>query len=98
MSKDAGGPAFPWVKVTVLAEDGTANESLETGQMGMTLRDWFAAHASDTDIADLLHEVPRIERVVEGGSMKRIIRGLPANARQIARYMHADLMLKARQQ
>ena len=43
--KETGGPAFPMTHVTVLAEDGTPNESCEVGHAGMTLRDYFAAKA-----------------------------------------------------
>lgn len=38
-------PAFPMARVTVLAEDGTPNEAAGLGHPGMTLRDYFIAHA-----------------------------------------------------
>jgi hypothetical protein len=53
---------------------------------GMTLRDYFAAKATDEDVkakAEVLREVSPI-------------RILPEGWRSIARYMHADDMLKAR--
>jgi len=40
-----GGPAFPQARVTVLAEDGTPNESCAVSHDGATLRDYFAAKA-----------------------------------------------------
>lgn len=45
MSKETGGPAFPMSQVTVLAEDGTPNEYCQTGDLGITMRDYFAAKA-----------------------------------------------------
>ena len=63
----------------------------------MTLRDYFAVHASDEDIKTAMHEMPRVETVVEKhDGTKSVVMALPANARQLARYMHADAMLKAR--
>ena len=47
MSKETGGPAFP--------SHGSMGEVTHEG---MTLRDWFAAHASDNDIAAAKNEVP----------------------------------------
>lgn len=61
-----------------------------------SLRDYFATTASAAEVNDLLASVPLVDVIVQDGSGKRITRGLPDNARQIARYMHADAMLKAR--
>lgn len=86
--KDHGGPAFP-TKYRI--------DPVQMPAEGMTLRDYFAVHASDEDIADIMAGMPATERVIDnlmGG--KRIIRALPEYARQIARYMHADAMLKER--
>lgn len=64
----------------------------------MLLRDYFAAHASEEDIADALSDMDRVERVLElSDGRKEIFYGLPNNARQIARYIVADAMLKARE-
>lgn len=49
---------------------------------GMYLRDWFAANASDDDIAEIIG----VEREI----------GTPAITRQQARYIHADAMLAER--
>jgi hypothetical protein len=64
------GPAFP----TRYHED----------MHGMTLRDWFASHATDADIEAILN--PPFERTTT-----HII------SRCEARYIHADAMLKARE-
>jgi hypothetical protein len=42
-----GGPAFPSVG------EGFGNPKYSTP--GMTLRDWFATHATDADLADIQH-------------------------------------------
>ena len=81
---DTGGPAFP--------RPGDFNP-----QLGMTLRDYFAAHATEEDICVALDSVKQVETVKDSGKGYKVIRKeLPENARQIARYIHADLMLKAR--
>ncbi len=49
---------------------------------GMTLRDYFAAKANEQDIVDCLCYLDK---------------PWPDNARQIARYIHADAMLKSRE-
>jgi hypothetical protein len=50
MSKiNDGGPAFPST-IQYFPDDKNANE-----EQGMTLRDWFATHATDADIADIQH-------------------------------------------
>lgn len=75
-----GGPAFP---VTLFEGqtlgDGTAN--------GMTLRDYFASHATTDDVAAHIKVLRlRCERGI-----------LPDDYMAICRYMHADAMLRARE-
>jgi len=65
-----GGQAFPW------HERGIHH--------GMTLRDWFATHATDADIEAILN--PPFERTTT-----HIL------SRYEARYLHADAMLRARE-
>jgi hypothetical protein len=78
MSKiNDGGPAFPST-IQYFPDDKNANE-----EQGMTLRDWFATHATDADIEAILN--PPFERTTT-----HII------SRYEARYTHADAMLKAR--
>lgn len=74
--KDHGGPAFPT----------TPENGAYSGQQGMTLRDYFATHASAEDIATQV-SVLRVRS--EFGV-------LPDDYIVKARYMHADAMLKAR--
>ncbi len=64
---------------------------------GMALRDYFAVTATDADIEHLLPQVRLIDKVlVTSEGRKEVVHARPDNARQIARYMHADAMLKAR--
>lgn len=73
--KGDGGPAFP---VPGLMDDAEFN--------GMTLRDYFAAKASDKDIECII-----VESSVWVGEYLQ-----PTITRQQARYRHADAMLEAR--
>lgn len=71
MSRPDGGPAFP------------SHVSMgEVAQQGMSLRDYFAIHATERDIAahDCTDEVPAVVR-----------------SREAARYAFADAMLAARE-
>ena len=89
MSKhDNGGPAFPHI-----------DSACGRFDPGMTLRDYFAAKASDKDIDKMREFVPAVDKVKDlGDGNKRVFYGAePDNWRQVARYLHADAMLKARQ-
>jgi hypothetical protein len=44
-----GGPAYPFPSTV------TPEGYVQPGWYGMTLRDWFATHATDADIADIQH-------------------------------------------
>jgi len=68
-----GGPAFPSVG------EGFGNPSYSAP--GMTLRDWFATHATEQDLQAFRDPRP-------GGWNP---------TRWAARYLHADEMLKARE-
>lgn len=74
-----GGPAFPIV--------GTHEQVLE---IGMTLRDYFAVHASAEDLKTQENIMREIQRKQYGVAI------LPDNWTSVARYMHADAMLEAR--
>jgi hypothetical protein len=74
MSINDGGPAFP------IADVPYPNGNVQPGWNGMTLRDWFATHATDADIAAI--QTPP--------------HGAQNITRYEARYIHADAMLKAR--
>lgn len=94
--KKTGGPAFPSISHAKTSRDGEHWYNIRTE--GMTLRDFFATKATDGDIADMMERIPKIEKVyTDGTGSSSLYRGLPENARQIARYMHADAMLKARE-
>ena len=86
--KDTGGPAFP------------AHPSAMGDHDGMTLRDWFATHATEEDIEALRNLMPKVVEIRNNyGPGPAFIehRTEPKNWRQVARYLHADMMLKARQ-
>lgn len=57
---------------------------------GMTLRDYFAAKASDCDVQDILN------RHMQDFSFGPVHLRRSSITRQQARYMHADDMLKER--
>lgn len=82
MSEDKiqdGGPAFP-----ALPEHG-----VNDGEPGMTLRDFFAANATDGDVEEVMISYMR------AAQRDGII---PAHVtRAQARYLHADAMIKARE-
>lgn len=92
MNKDNGGPAFPFPSNV---------DAGEPGELGMTLRDYLAAHATEEDIKALRSSVPRVTEIRNNygpGPAFSENRAEPKNWRQVARYLHADLMLKARNQ
>lgn len=69
-TKDNGGPAFPC--------------ELSTRFQGMTLRDYFAAKASDADVGEIMF--CHFDYYTDQYTITR----------QQARYMHADAMLSER--
>jgi hypothetical protein len=73
MTINDGGPAFP------SAVCGCAKTQF--GWIGMTLRDWLAAHATDADIAAIQNPPHGPQNI----------------SRYEARYIHADAMLAARE-
>lgn len=79
MSDNAGGPAFP--------SHGSMGEVTHEG---MTLRDYFAAKASDKDIEDQA-SILMTKKNADGE-----FDFLPDDWRAVCRYMHADAMLKER--
>ena len=80
-TKNDGGPAFPNPNTYHL------NGQVEYGASGMSLRDYFAVHASEKDVLEQA-EVIRASLSIPV---------LPEGWRTKARYMHADAMLKARE-
>jgi hypothetical protein len=82
--KDTGGPAFP-------------HSRLGSDADGMTLRDYFAAKASDADIEDLRERTKRQQVSINSMGRREISLVVPRDWRQIARYIHADAMLAERE-
>lgn len=74
--KDDGGPAFPETRW----DDKTRQE---VQWSGMSLRDWFAGKATDTDVERWMDIMYANNTPV---------------TREEAKYLYADAMLKARQQ
>lgn len=85
MSLNDGGPAFPSIR------DMRHNPDWDH-ETGMSLRDYMAIHASTDDIRDQA-EIIRSAQIAAGGPGI-----LPDNWVAKARYMHADAMLKVREQ
>ena len=83
MSKPDGGPAFPNTHKPPVAEPvGTIQHgSGWVGSSGMTLRDYFATHASEEDIRINGGHTPDRTRIF---------------TREEARYRYADSMLEER--
>jgi len=83
---NTGGPAFP-------CHPGIENPIYD----GMTLRDYFAAKASEEDIK--AHQEGGVkEQVVDDmNGRKRIVHCNVRYTREQAKYRYADAMLKARQ-
>lgn len=109
---NTGGPAFPHgdqqaVHAIAAAAVEDITDTAERDRIytlargraaqGMTLRDYFASCASANDVERHLRDVPHVEKVVADGAMRRIVRGLPDNAHELAKYRYADAMLKARE-
>ena len=80
-----GGPAFPIPAVGT----GDPRDGMTVGASGMTLRDYFAAAATEKDIQEFIPAT-----CGEADQFRQKHGFLPS--RQWARYCHADAMLKAR--
>jgi hypothetical protein len=103
MSKQDGGPAFPFGQT-----DSMSGQLVNGwGSEGMTLRDYFAAKASEADIQEVLcsHIAPSYFQEKSDAKMRKSKFPMPpiciektyTITRQQARYMHADAMLKERE-
>lgn len=86
MTTNTGGPAFP-----------VNNEAL-LRERGMTLRDYFAIHASEDDIQRHLPTGRVVDVVTPNGFGGKSVERRPEfRTREQARYAFADAMLKARE-
>lgn len=93
-------PAFPTAMREWRIEEGdlAGNTGFEYVDPGMTLRDYFAAKASEKDIQANI-EGPMQERIVEGADgRKHITHRTIKYTREQAKYRYADQMMKAREQ
>lgn len=93
MKKNDGGPAFPQPQVLT---DGAAGivSSLEMGEGGMSLRDYFAAKALEGLLA--MNASPHLSRPESGSNVAYFDHGR-ADLMAKAAYYLADEMLKARE-
>lgn len=86
--KDQGGSAFPL---------HTGSGQRVENQAGMSLRDYFAAKATNDDIAGYLVG-PVCEQVIDDGNGRKSVVQKPIlRSREEAKYLYANAMLKARE-
>lgn len=81
--KETGGYAFP-------CPAGTGNDN------GMTLRDYFAAHASNEDVKAYIYGPACLQIRDVGNGRKEEVRVPMLRTYEQARYAYADAMLEAR--
>ena len=84
MIKENGGPAFP---VDVLYEQDGQKHRLVAD--GISMRDYFAANATDADVSFYMYERVPVESCFSVGI--KVVR-----TREQAKYAYADAMLEAR--
>ena len=92
MIKDTGGPAFPH---TVEYKGADCGGVVPHG--GMTLRDYFAAKASEEDIKAHQEGGVKEQVVDDPNGRKKIVYCNVRYTREQAKYRYADAMLKARE-
>jgi hypothetical protein len=87
---NTGGPAFPnQVRIT---------DEAFADLRGMTLRDYFAAKATEEDIAAHIWKGHKEDFVMaDGYGMKKVVKREAMWSREEAKYRYADAMLKARE-
>lgn len=86
MTTNTGGPAFPGLH---------PSKECHYQDAGMTLRDYFAAHASEEDIKYWQPMSMRVQRVREVNGRKSVYEECGMYSRETARYRYADAMLRA---
>ena len=90
---NTGGPAFPGPYVN---DKGGLEAIWKQG--GMTLRDYFAAKATEEDIAAHIWKGHKEDFVMaDGYGMKKVVKREAMWSREEAKYRYADAMLKARE-
>ena len=91
MTTNTGGPAYPTSNYGAIVPMSTGYSE------GMTLRDYFATHASEEDIKYWQPTGTLDERVAVTSSGKVVYQESGKYTREQARYWYADAMLKARE-
>ena len=88
-----GGPAFP----SVMSEETKEGVKVEATFYGATLRDYFAAKASEEDIEKWRPKGYNEEYVIETPEgRKKICSRAAMYTREQAKYRYADAMIEAR--
>ena len=82
MTTETGGPAFP-----------TLNHNMRND--GMTLRDYFATHASEEDIRHWQPMNVMVTHIRDDCGRRETYRTPGMYGREVARYRYADAMLRA---
>lgn len=95
-NKDDGGPAFP-----AMVEDENSPDHICTNYAGMTLRDYFAAHATIETAEDAWGDCVKSALLkrpapANGDWIERL--QFEADFRAAWKFMRADAMLEARKQ
>lgn len=86
--KQTGGPAYPSPRW----------EGWGSPQEGMTLRDYFAAKASEEDLNQHIWKGHKEDFVqLDGYGKKTVVQREAMWSREEAKYRYADAMLKARE-
>lgn len=89
MDKKTGGPAFPCPQDSI-------NQNAPS--LGMTLRDYFAAKATEDDVMQHIWKGYKEQYVIENDNGTSYIATRQAMwTREEAKYRYADAMLKARE-
>ena len=92
MTTNTGGSAFPIIHPPV---EGITCGGVEC--YGLTIRDYFAAKATEEDIkAHIYGPIARQIRSVGSMGEKREVDAPSVRSREEAKYAYADAMLKAR--
>lgn len=78
--------------------DAIEKAVLAKTQESQNLRDWLAVHASEEDIKEAMWQIKPVDvvRVDPNTRMHYMAKAYPDNKRCLARYIHADRMLRAR--
>jgi hypothetical protein len=94
MINETGGPAFPGPDD--YSQDGNPIYTMKMN-MGMTLRDYFAAKATEDDIEQWQMTGRQVEKVQNYANGQKGVVTVPERlTREQAKYRYSDAMLEAR--